>query len=138
MSRSKHPLWNRWRHIMQVCYNSNAPDYIAQPAYWQPGEFWQFVNYVDNELGPQPSEKHRLTRKDLNGTFEPGNLEWSLPTEHCKRMPNVCVWVEYKDKLVNLKELARITGISYSAITHRYQLGLRQQDLWNTKGCIKR
>lgn len=39
-----------------------------------------FKNFVA-DLGPAPSKRHTLDRKDPRKNYEPGNLRWATPLE---------------------------------------------------------
>lgn len=79
---SKYPVeYNRWKHMMNRCYNATNPDY---PRYGGRGitvnEFWHdfmtWYNYMQNVLGPCPPG-HSMDRVDNDRGYTPGNVVWS-------------------------------------------------------------
>ena len=79
-----HSGYNTWRAIKQMCYNSNAPQYISVGARgitvhepWR-NDVWVFLDWLDDNLGPKPSG-HNFDRIDKHGNYEPGNVRWATP-----------------------------------------------------------
>lgn len=65
------------------CYNSKSQSY---PWYGARGiivcKRWHdsFENFLA-DVGLKPSPKHTLERRDVNGNYEPGNVEWATFAE---------------------------------------------------------
>ena len=77
MSRTKHPLYGRWRGMRQRCTNPNHPLY---QYYGARGiticERWDdFDNYVA-DVGLPPADKPDLDRINNEGNYEPSNVRW--------------------------------------------------------------
>lgn len=75
--RTKHELYSVWMSMRARCNNPHVKCYkhyggrgIQVCARWD--EFWLFVK----DMGPRPTPKHELDRKDNNGHYEPSNCHW--------------------------------------------------------------
>ncbi len=90
--RSKHPHFMRWYHIINRCINPKANNYhtyggrgITVCDRWSKmghQSFWNFVEDVERECGPQPTPKHQIDRIDNDKGYEPGNIRWATPKEN--------------------------------------------------------
>ena len=88
---SKHPLFSTWCGIRSCCCNRDDPSYknhgghgikmygpwIDDPA--------AFITWVEENLGPRPSRRHSLVRRDSDGDYAPGNLRWARPRRQNRR-----------------------------------------------------
>lgn len=123
-------LYQVWRGMNARCYNINDNRY---DRYGKRGiivcEEWKdFDTFAKWALKNNYSDNLTLDRIDNNGNYEPSNCKWSTVKEQCRnRSTNILV--EYNDKLITLKELSEIIGISYSCINARYKRGKRGYDL---------
>lgn len=79
-------LYATWKGIRNRCYNKRGPNYrlwggrgITMAPEW--ADFASFIAYINKYLGPRPSPKHSLDRKDNDGNYEPGNLRWATQAE---------------------------------------------------------
>lgn len=72
------PEWNCWRGMMERCTN---PNHIGYRYYGARGitvcERWRdFANFFA-DMGPKPSPKHTIDRKENDKGYEPGNCRWA-------------------------------------------------------------
>lgn len=72
-----------WAGIKQRCSNPNASSYdryggrgIKMSDNWV-NSFETFLS----DMGPRPSKKHSIDRKDVNGDYSPENCKWSTTIE---------------------------------------------------------
>jgi len=77
--------------MRQRCLNSKNKNYETYG-----GNYIPFRNYVNQHLGPRPSPKHSIDRKNNEGNYEPGNLKWSTPSQQRQnqRQPKIDKLVE--------------------------------------------
>jgi hypothetical protein len=80
-------MYTLWTEIKKRCYNKNSKTYphyggrgITMFAGWK-NDYVAFKAYVDEELGPQPSDGHSLDRIDNEGNYAPGNIRWATREE---------------------------------------------------------
>jgi len=125
-SKAERPLWNQFRNMIQVVYNENSPDH-AKWGYlgstWESSDYQAFEKYVLRYLGPQPTPRHRLSRKDQTDGWRPGNLVWRSPKELSNIMLNNCRWIKYKGKTQSMMQWSEELDISYSTLCLRLNLG---------------
>lgn len=80
-----HPLYHTWRGMMQRCYTVTHPKY---PRYGGRGiavcDAWHdprvCIAWIEDNLGSRPAGMS-LDRADVNGNYEPGNLQWATPQQ---------------------------------------------------------
>jgi hypothetical protein len=132
-----HPLYRRWTHIRQSVLNPNSPFYRTvgaqgikiSPRLW---DFWDFVQQVEDHLGPQPSAELKLSRIDQTKDYTIKNLEWA---------PMIKVGSRYKKtqhlrsgkKSQSIKQWELETGVKYCTIYSRIRRGWSINKAINTQ-----
>ena len=110
-----------WTGIIQRCTNSNSKDYpryggrgICVCNQWR-NSFQAFYDYV----GPRPSDKHSIDRKDNNGHYEPGNVKWATFEEQASNRRNNLL-INYNGTMLTAAQIARMLNISSSTVLYRH------------------
>lgn len=127
--QSKWPEYNCWQHMKRRCLDPRSTYYGARGITvcqeWQ-DSFQAFIEHI----GRRPSPKHSIERKDVNGNYEPGNVEWATPkTQGRNRRNNVLL--EYKGETLCVSEWAERLGIPWYIIGHRLRWG------WSTEKALE-
>lgn len=113
------PEYRSWQHVLDRCGNVSNKDYlhyggrgIAVCPEWK--SFEQF--YAD--MGPRPSPKHSIDRKDNNGNYCKENCRWATRKEqHNNQRSNKML--TYNGETRTMSQWAEEAGISYSALRYR-------------------
>lgn len=75
--------YRAWRHMNVRCYNLNSKDY---PDYGGRGiavcDRWRhnFPAFLE-DMGPRPSARHSIDRKENSGPYAPMNCRWATAKE---------------------------------------------------------
>lgn len=132
MKNTKHPHYRRWTGILQAVRNKNSPDYKwagARGIEIDFGNFKEFAEYIEKKLGPPPTPRHRLHRKNQEKNYAPGNLMWALqPTIGRKSITSV--HATYRNKTQSLMDWSEEYGIPYNRLITRYRKG------WSMAQCL--
>lgn len=116
--------YKTWQGIMQRCYNNKSTGY---ENYGARGivvcDRWlrSFENFFE-DMGPKPTLRHSIERRDNDGNYEPGNCIWALPIEQLNNKRNNAVYL-YKGERKTLSQLAVETGIKRATLAVRLQRG---------------
>jgi hypothetical protein len=118
--------------MKQRCGNPKRPDY---ERYGGKGvtvcERWKnsLADFVA-DVGPRPSPEHTIDRIKSTGPYEPGNVKWSTREEQSENRSN-SMMVEFGGQTHCLSAWARLTGINFNTLRHRYRIGLRGEALFD-------
>jgi hypothetical protein len=79
-----------WKAMLQRCLKKNHISYlnyggrgIAVCSQWDRDQGGSFENFF-RDVGPRPSPEHTLDRIDVNGQYEPGNVQWVLRSNQAR------------------------------------------------------
>ena len=83
-------------------------------------------------VGPRPTPKHTLERKDTNGNYEPGNVRWATRTEQMRNMRRNRV-VTIGDQRMPVSEAAEVLGMPGTTLLSRVKTWPKERDLSEKK-----
>jgi len=116
--------YNTWIHIKMRCLNPKNQDY---KYYGGRGikvcDRWleSFDNFLE-DMGPRPSKKHSVDRKEVNGDYTPDNCKWATTKEQARnRRDNK--WLTYKGETKLLTDWAKHLKISHTTLINRIKRG---------------
>lgn len=117
------PTYQSWSNMKRRCYNSEHSKYeryggrgIKVCGAW----LSSFSNFY-KDMGDRPDGKS-LDRIDNDGHYIVDNCKWSTQAEQCRNKGNT-IRLEYKGKVLTLKQWADITGIKYKTLHSRLMKG---------------
>jgi hypothetical protein len=128
-----HWLHGRYRWMIGAVYNPNHTDYPWASQYdcdWSygPGQFQDFVEFVESTLG-KPTATHKyLSRKDQRQGFTKKNLCWQSGKELCNKHINGTRPLKFKNKTKTLTQWADEYGIGYHTVRTRLEYGWTVKD----------
>jgi hypothetical protein len=70
------------------------------------------------DMGPRPSPKHSLDRKEMNGDYTPKNCRWATAKEQTRNYRRN-IFVSVNGENVCLKDACKLLGISYPMVFQR-------------------
>ena len=118
------PLYNIWCGMKSRCTNQNEAcfkDYggrgITVCSQWM-NDFQAFRDYI----GPRPSPAHSLDRINVNGNYEPGNVQWATKCEQSNNTRRTCL-LTLNGKTLSASQWAEETGIPSRTILLRIDAG---------------
>ena len=100
------PISRCWSGIRQRCL---SPKHIGFKDYGSRGiTMWPewidnypvFRDYVLHNIGPRPSPKYSIDRRDNEGNYEPGNLKWSTRSEQMLNSRQASKRTKFLNRLV--------------------------------------
>lgn len=123
MARSKRPeCYHVWQGMIRRCEGENATDYknyggrgITVCAEWR-NSYEQFMK----DMGPRPTPKHTLERKDTNGNYEPGNCVWATMKEQQNNKRNNRL-LTHNGETKTMTQWAESIGITVYAMYQRLE-----------------
>jgi hypothetical protein len=96
--QSRHPLYGTWYAMMRRCGNPQDGGYkdyggrgIKVCDRWH--DVALFIADIEREIGPRPPgvtgklqyfPAYTLDRIDVNGNYEPGNVQWATATQQSR------------------------------------------------------
>lgn len=129
---SKTPEYAVWCNIIQRCTNPNATHYdgyggrgITFDSAWE--SFERFLS----DMGPRPSPRHTVERKDVNGPYSSDNCVWLLGSRQGSNTRRTR-WITVGDRRQSLQDWCRETGLKPATVLARLKLGWSEADAVTT------
>lgn len=123
------PEFRVWRSMIDRCRNKNSKNYFR---YGGRGiticERWKvYLNFLE-DMGPRPSLKHSIERKNNDKGYEPGNCKWATAQEQAnnRRTSRTITW---QGKTQTLAQWERETGIDQDTIGMRLVRGWTVEEI---------
>lgn len=116
----KHPSeYSSFKKMHERCKNKKHHRYkrygargVTVCARWK-----TFANFLA-DMGPKPSRKHSIERKNNDGNYEPGNCVWATSAEQ-SRNTSRSVFVVYQGERLLLMDLCARFGVNRSIVYGR-------------------
>jgi hypothetical protein len=127
----EHSIW------CGICARCSNPSHKQYADYGGRGIFvcarWSgengFAHFLA-DMGPRPSSKHSVDRKDNNGPYSPDNCRWATQKEQNRNTRQNTV-LRFNGAEMCVADWADATGISQSVIRRRLKLG------WSVEKALK-
>lgn len=116
---------NAWRVMIRRCTEPAQKDW---KYYGGKGvticQQWlaSFENFLV-DMGPAPTQRHWLGRRDVSGNYEPANCLWTTQPEQ-ERRRGCCRRVNIRGQSMVLAEAGRSVGVNPQTIARRQASGL--------------
>lgn len=131
--RQQYPkLYECWHGLKKRCFNPNDTHYrwYGAKGITVCSDWIDFKGFCNWALKNGYKENLSIDRISNNGNYEPKNCRWTNFKQQCDNR-STTHHVRYKNKIVNLAELSKLTNIPYSTIASRYKKGYRNELLWS-------
>ena len=117
------PEFSIWNTMRERCNNLK---HISYPRYGALGvtvapEWGDFARFIA-DMGPRPSTRHTIDRKDNSNGYGPGNCRWATYTAQARNMSNNLM-VDFRGEQICLAELAERTSTPYPRLFYRVTHG---------------
>ncbi|MBK1659573.1 hypothetical protein [Paracraurococcus ruber] len=86
---------------------------------WRAGKGQGFAAFLE-DVGPRPSERHRLVRPDPSRAFGPDNAEWQADVPRRGVPRRLVAW---RGRQMTLHEAAERAGVPYARLCKRLERG---------------
>jgi hypothetical protein len=113
-----HPLYGRWRRMIQRCTDPNAKDYKSYGARGITvcNEWMSFEVFLA-QMG-EPKAKQELDRIDNSKGYCAENCRWVDRSTNMKNTRNSVI-IEYNGESKNLGDWAKIVGVARDTLKYR-------------------
>lgn len=126
---SKTVEYETWQSMKRRCYNTNFSQYhdyggrgITMSESW----LESFINFY-NDMGPRPSDKHSIDRKDNDGPYCKENCKWSTKEEQNNNQRSNKL-LTYNGKTQTVTQWAKELNCTKSSLQSRLALGWTVED----------
>lgn len=126
-------LYQIWKAMIDRCHNPKNKKYriyggrgITVCQRW----LNSFEDFRD-DMGPRPSDKHSLERRDGDKGYGPDNVIWADNHTQNRNM-RTNNWIEYQGRTMIITDWAKETGLSVMTIFHRLKDGMTTEQALTT------
>lgn len=129
------PEYQCWKNLVQRCTNPCNPKYRiygARGIRVDPRWISSFEAFF-NDVGPRPSPRHSLDRRNNDGHYEPGNCYWATSAQQCRNR-RISRLVTINGAVMTLSEAARAAGLTRETVASRIRYGWPEHLLFMPKG----
>lgn len=118
-------IYNIWINMRRRCHD---PENAAYESYGARGitvcDRWRNdVAAFDVDMGPRPSRRHSVERKDNSLGYSPGNCVWATPVEQQTNRCDTRMYA-HQGKTQCLTHWAREFGLDHRTVARRLDRGL--------------
>ncbi len=127
------PEYNSWVGMKQRCHNPQNPKYniyggrgIIVAKEWQ-DDFMAFFRHI----GPRPSSRHTVERRNGNKGYVPGNVLWATRSDQNANRRDQVGWktITYQGHKITLRDASRISGLHITTMHRRFNRGLSDKEI---------
>ncbi len=122
------PEYGVWSGMKSRCSNpkdGNYTDYGGRGI--SVCDRWSlFENFFD-DMGPRPSPRHSIDRRDNDGNYEPGNCRWATRKQQ-SRNRRCTRFLSHHGETLPVTEWAERFGLTGSLICRRLKMGWTTED----------
>ena len=115
-NRKEIPEYHTWKNMRARC---NAPCNKENGNYQKKNitvcERWNDFEKFYNDMGPKPTIKHSIDRKNNYGNYEPENCRWADNTVQANNKSNNLL-INYDGKVFTIPQLSEYLGLSKIAL----------------------
>jgi hypothetical protein len=133
--------WNAWRGMKTRCYNANNAAFdryggrADRPIKVCDRWLKSFENFL-TDMGPAPSPKHSIERKNNRGHYTPSNCCWALPAEQSRNRRNT-IMLTHDGRNMWVQDWAKHLGIGHTTLRRRLKAGWSVHDTLTLPDCTK-
>lgn len=125
-NRRPSPEYHSWTSMISRCCCNTPANKANWDRYGGRGikvcERWKtFANFLA-DMGPKPTPKHSIERKDNNGNYEKSNCKWATDREQGRNTRTNRV-LEYRGEKKCLTEWAEVFKIDRWTLAQRLRMG---------------
>lgn len=120
--------YGTWQHLRARCFDEKDDKYRIYGARGiTVCERWsEFENFLA-DMGPKPTPRHTIERKDVNGNYEPDNCRWATRAEQARNLRRT-VYVEHNGERRLLIDVADGLGLNRQMVYGRLKNGWSLED----------
>lgn len=118
------PEYRAWQTMRLRCTN---PDNAAYPDYGGRGiivcpEWLNSVQQFVADMGPKPSPRHEIDRRDNDGPYAPWNCRWATRKVNCRNRRSNRI-LEFNGERLSLAEWCERLGLPRDTVHKRLAAG---------------